>query len=81
LQIEYPVFYALFSENLQPIRDYCDGDTILKYDNKTLMEIAKSFYERQRVYLLSNENENQGKSFLSPIEYFLRPKDIKNRML
>ena len=70
-----------FSENLQPIRDYCDGDTILKYDNKTLMEIAKSFYERQRVYLLSNENENQGKSFLSPIEFFLRPKDIKNRML
>ena len=70
-----------FSENLQPIRDYWDGVTILKYDNKTLMEIAKSLYERQRVYLLSNENENQGKSFLSPIEYFLRPKDIKNRML
>ena len=70
-----------FSGNLQPIKDYCEGDGILKYDNKTLMKIAKSFYERERVYLLSNENENQGKSFLSPIEYFLSPKYIKNRML
>ena len=66
-----------FSGNLQLIRDYCDGDAILKYDNKTLMEIAKCFYERQRAYLLSNENGTQGKSFLSPIENPLRPKSYQ----